>query len=41
MGAAEGQLSLFDELENEDKKEYGLCDVLTGYKEERENEWRR
>ena len=41
VGAAEGQLSLFDELENEDKKEYVLCDVLKVYKEERENEWRR
>lgn len=41
VGAAEGQLSLFGELENEDKKEYALCDVLKVYKEERENERRR
>lgn len=41
VGAAEGQLSLFDELENKSENEYVLCDVLKVYKEERENEWRR
>ena len=34
MGAAEGQLSLFGELETEAEKEYALCDVLKVYKEE-------
>ncbi|WP_270624715.1 methylase [Ligilactobacillus ruminis] len=41
MGAAEGQLSLFGELETEAEKEYALCDVLKVYKEKRENEWRK
>lgn len=41
VGAAEGQLSLFDELETEAEKEYALCEVLKVYKEERENERRR
>ena len=40
LGAAEGQLSLFDELETEAEKEYALCEVLKVYKEERENERR-
>lgn len=39
--AAEGQLSLFDELENEAEREYALCDVMKIYKEERENGRRR
>lgn len=38
--ASEGQLSLFDELENEAEREYALCDVMKIYKEERENERR-
>lgn len=40
MEAAEGQLSLFGELETEAEKEYALCNVMKIYKEERENERR-
>lgn len=35
IGAADGQLSLFDELTNEDKNQYALCDVTKVYREER------
>lgn len=41
VGAAEGQLSLFGEVETRIEKEYAPCDVLKVYKEELENERRR
>lgn len=41
VGAAEGQISLFGEVETRIEKEYAPCDVLKVYKEERENERRR
>ena len=38
VGAADGQLSLFDESLSEENNEYALCEVTKVYEEERKND---